>query len=228
MNHSAPQLAETTANPLRILVIGGSRGIGFETVKLALERGHKVTVLARQPGQMKIEHANLTTIQGDICDAADVQQAVTNQDAVVLAIGMGLTRQPVTLFSEGTINVLDVMQAAGVHRLVAVTGMGAGDTRTHGGFFYDRIFRPLALQTIYDDKDRQEALIRERAATFPLTWTIARPGMLGNGKPKYQYRVLTDLTGISGGNIARADVAHFIVAVLEAESHVGETPLLVN
>lgn len=228
MNTSAPQLNATPVRALRMLVIGGSRGIGLATVRLALDRAHAVTIMAREPGRMRLEHPRLTAIPGDILDAADVRQAVAGQDAVVLAIGMGLTRKPVTLFSEGTLNVLDAMQAADIRRLVAVTGIGAGDTKTHGGFFYDRIFRPLALQTVYDDKDRQEALIRERGESFPLAWTIARPGVLGNGKPKHRYRVLTDLTGVSGGSIARTDVAHFIVAVIENDSHVGEAPLLIN
>ncbi|MDP6437571.1 MAG: SDR family oxidoreductase [Gammaproteobacteria bacterium] len=227
VNQSAPQLADTPAKALRLLVIGGTRGIGLETVKLALDRGHTVTVLARQPEHMKVTDPKLTTIEGDVRDASAVQQAVSNQDAVAMAIGMGLTRQPVTLFSAGTKVVLDAMEAAGIRRLVAVTGMGAGDTREHGGFFYDRIFRPLALQTVYDDKDRQEALIRERTGSFPLVWTIPRPGMLSNGASKQQYRVLTELTGIAGGKITRADVAHFVVAVIENGSHAGESPLLI-
>ncbi len=227
-NQPAPRLAETPAQPLRLLVIGGTRGIGFETAKLALDRGHTVTVMARRPDRMKLSHPRLETIAGDVRDGSAVQRAVNDQDAVILTIGTGLTRKPVTLFSAGTEQVLDAMEAAGMQRLVAVTGMGAGDTREHGGFFYDRIFRPLALQTVYDDKDRQEALIRERSRSFPLAWTMVRPGMLGRGAPGHRYRVLTDLTGIAGGSIARADVAHFIVAVLEAESHVGEAPLLID
>jgi putative NADH-flavin reductase len=225
-NESTPQLAQAPSRALSILVIGGTHGIGLETVKLALERGHKVTALARHPERIKLKHPQLLIVQGDVLEEASLRDAVVGQDAVVLAIGMGLSRKPVTLFATGTANVLNAMEAADVHRLVTVTGIGAGNTSTHGGFFYDKVFRPLALQTVYDDKDRQEALIRECA--FPLDWTIARPGVLGNGKARHQYRVLTDLTGINGGNISRADTAHFIVAALENGSHIGAAPLLIN
>ena len=225
---SAPRLNETPPATLRILVIGGTSGIGRETVTLALERGHTVTAMARRPERIGLTHPKLVTVKGDILEAAAVHEAATDQDAIVIAIGMGLTRQPVTLFSRGTKNVLGSMEAMNTRRLVAVTGIGAGDTREHGGFFYDRIFRPLALQTVYDDKDRQEALIMDRSNSFPLAWTIVRPGVLGNGPAKHRYRVITDLTDISGGKIARSDVAHFIISALESRSHVRETPLLIN
>lgn len=42
-------------------------------------------------------------------------------------------------------------------RLVIVTGSGARDSKGHVGFWYDRIFNPRRLKTIYADKDRQEA-----------------------------------------------------------------------
>ena len=42
-----------------------------------------------------------------------------------------------TLFSKATRILIDAMRAAGVRRLVTVTGMGAGDSRGHGGFLYD-------------------------------------------------------------------------------------------
>ena len=64
------------------------------------------------------------------------------------------------------------MKMAGVRRLICVTGIGAGDSKGHGGFLYDRIFNPLLLKTIYEDKDRQESLIK----ASDVDWVIVRPG----------------------------------------------------
>lgn len=130
-----------------------------------------------------------------------------------------MTWKPVTVFSEGTRNVLAAMRRHGVRRLVAVTGIGAADSKGHGGFFYDRLFNPLLLKTIYEDKDRQEALIRASG----LDWTIVRPP---NGPLTGVYRVLTDLTGVTAAKISRADVAHFILEELTANRYLGQTPLL--
>lgn len=41
--------------------------------------------------------------------------------------------------------------------------MGTGDSRGHGGFFYDYLILPYLLGEIYKDKDRQEVLLRDSA-----------------------------------------------------------------
>ena len=80
------------------------------------------------------------------------------------------------------------MRGAGVRRLVAVTGLGAGDSRGHGGFLYDAVFFPLVLKRVYDDKDVQEQMIR----ASDLDWTIVRPGLLASGPATGAARALTD------------------------------------
>ena len=68
------------------------------------------------------------------------------------------------------------MKVAGVKRLIAVTGLGAGDSRGHGGLIYDAVVFPLLLKRVYDDKDVQESIVRSSG----LDWTIVRPGLLTN------------------------------------------------
>jgi len=220
----APTLVADAPQPLNVLVIGGTSGCGLETVELALERGHRVTAMSRNPDRLEIAHERLDTLAADILDADAVTAAVAGHDAVIVSIGIGLTRKPVSVFSEGTANVLAAMADAGPRRLIVVTGIGAGDSRGHGGFFYERIFTPLFLKTNYADKDRQEALVR----ASHLDWTIVRPGFLNNDGAEKQYRVVEDLSGVMSGNISRADVGHFIVAALESDSYKGATVLLSN
>lgn len=207
---------------MKLLIIGASRGIGRQLLEQALQAGHLVTAMARHPEHLPRQSAGLQTVAGDILNLSLVQQVVAGQEAVCLTIGVGVTIKPVTVFSEGTKNVLAAMAEHGVRRLVCVTGIGAGDSAGHGGLLYDRLFKPLLLKTIYEDKDRQEALIR----ASDTDWTIVRPGFLTNGPLTENYRVLTDLWGITADKISRADVAHFMLEELSAPRYVGQTPLL--
>jgi hypothetical protein len=43
--------------------------------------------------------------------------------------------------------MVDAMKAAGVKRLITVTGLGAGDSRGHGGFLYHAVLFPLGVVT---------------------------------------------------------------------------------
>ena len=107
---------------------------------------------------------------------------------------------------------------------MAVTGIGAGDSRGHGGFLYDNILQPLLLNTIYEDKDRAEALIIDSTSE----WTIVRPGFLNDDISKASYRIIRDMRGIISGDISRADTSHFIISGLETNSYIGATVLLTN
>jgi putative NADH-flavin reductase len=141
---------------------------------------------------------------------------------VCVTIGIKPTRQPVSVFSEGTKAVVEAMKGSSCKRLLCVTGIGAGDSRGHGGFLYDKIFNPLFLKTIYEDKDRQEAIVRASG----LDWVIIRPGFLTEGPRTRQYRVLTDLRGVKAGKISRADVADFILREAVEMKYREQTPLL--
>jgi putative NADH-flavin reductase len=212
-----------TAPPrLRIVVIGGTSGIGLEVAKLALSRGHSVTVMARHAPKDLLSGARF--IAGDIQDANAVAAAVREQTAVVTSVGVAPSREPVALFSAGMANVLRAMHASGVSRLLAVTGIGAGDSRGHGGFGYDQVFMPLMMHNMYEDKTREEAEIRESG----LDWTIVRPGFLSDGGPLGRYRVVSDLTGVTSGSISRTDVAHYIIAAIENGLAVRDAVLLTD
>lgn len=207
---------------MRLLVVGATRGIGRRLVELALNDGHTVTALVRDQGRLQVSHDRLHVIKGDIRDRETVNQAVENQNAVCITIGINPTRKSVTVFSEGAKNVIEAMTNSAPNHLICVTGIGAGDSKNHGGFFYDRIFNPLMLKTIYEDKERQEALVRNSN----LEWVIVRPGFLTNGPLTETYRVLVDLKGVTAEKISRADVAHFILSEIKKKRYLRKTPLL--
>ncbi|MDX1736016.1 MAG: NAD(P)H-binding protein, partial [Halioglobus sp.] len=75
-------------------------------------------------------------------------------------------------------------------------------------------------------KDRQEALVRDSGAAQDVEWTIVRPGFLVDAPARGNYRVVEDMSGLTAGDITRADVGHFIVAALENNSFLGDTVLI--
>jgi len=209
---------------MNILIVGATRGIGRQLLEQALASGHSVTALVRDPRRLAMQHERFRVVKGDILDSDSVGRAMAGQDAVCCTIGIKLPWPPVTVFSEGTKNLLQAMKKTGVMRLICVTGIGAGDSRGHGGFLYDHLIRPFLFGPVYADKDRQESLIK----ASDVDWTIVRPGFLTNGPLTKNYRMLTDMTGVTAGRISRADVAHFFLQELESRQYLRQTPLLTS
>ena len=212
----------------KLLIIGASRGIGLETVTAALRDGHRVRALARSAASIPIENAELEKLSGNALDNDTVKNALERVDVVIQTLGVDISLrsviEPTTLFSRSTRILVDAMKAAGLNRLVAVTGLGAGDSRGHGGLLYDGLVFPLLLKRVYDDKDVQEWIIR----SSELEWTIVRPGLLTSGPVTGRYRVLTKPQKWRAGLISRADVADFLVRQVDDRTLIGATPLLIN
>jgi putative NADH-flavin reductase len=210
----------------KVLVIGASRGIGLETVRAAVHAGHSVRALARSAESITIPDAGLES--GDALDSDTIRNALKDVNVVVQTLGVDISPWAIfertTLFSQSTRILVDAMKAAGVKRLIAVTGLGAGYSSGHGGFLYDAIAFPLLLKRVYDDKNVQESIIK----TSGLDWTIVRPGLLTNSPATGQYRVLTAPNDWRFGTVSRAEVADFFVRQIDDRALIGATPLLIE
>lgn len=207
---------------MRILVLGATGGAGRLIVGEAVAKNHAVVALVRSKTNAT-GLAGAELIEGDARDEAALTRAITGCDAVISSLGTAISPfREVTLLSAATRALVGVMERQNIRRLVCITGMGAGDSRGHGGFFYDWLFQPLLLRRVYEDKDRQEEAIRASA----LDWVIVRPTLLNDESARGRIRALTDLTGVHGGKIARADVASFVVQQLTVDTWLRKAPLI--
>ncbi|WP_342108613.1 NAD(P)-dependent oxidoreductase [Methylobacterium sp. SI9] len=208
-----------------VLVIGASQGIGLETVRAALAAGHRVRAFARSADRIALSAPNLERYPGDALSRHDVEAALDGVDVVVQALGVPMRDLlgPVRLFSDATGILIPAMEAAGVRRLIAVTGFGAGDSRDAISPLQRLPFR-LVFGRAYDDKDAQEMRIRRST----LDWTLVRPGVLTGGQATGRYRVLDAPSSWRNGLIARVDVAQFIVGQIATPDRVGKAVVLIE
>ncbi len=210
-----------------ILVIGASQGIGQAVCQAAAAKGHSVRAMSRSGRMPAGVSANCETFTGDALKPADIARALDGIDVVVQALGVApsldFVLKPVTLFSRATRILLPAMSTAGVKKLVAVTGFGAGDSHLAINIFQRLPFK-LIFKNAYDDKSIQEDLITKS----DLDWLIVRPGVLTNGPATQDYKVLSKPTEWRNGIVARADVADFIVKRIEAGTLNREKPVIIR
>jgi uncharacterized protein YbjT (DUF2867 family) len=202
---------------MRVLVVGATGGTGRELVQQALERGHDVVALARNPSKVTAQHVRLRVVRGDVMDAASLDAAVRGCDAVLCALGHKRWLGPSNILSQGTRNLARAMEKHGVKRLVVESALGVGDSVGRLGLYYTLFTIPFILPFYWYDKERQERVVRESS----LEWVIVRPGQLTNGRKRGTYRhgpwVGSYIWSVS---VSRADVADFMLKQL------GESPYL--
>jgi len=191
---------------MKVLVLGATGSVGKHIIRLGTERGLELTALARHPRKLKAWESQVRVVKGDALDENAIDRAVLGQEAAIYTIGV-TTFGRTTLFSESTRILIGSMERNRVKRLVCITGVGAGDSKGHGGFLYDRIVFPLITKREYEDKDAQEALIRQSS----LDWTIVRPAMFREGAASRNHEVVTDLRGVTLTRISRAEVGAFVL-----------------
>ncbi|MGO4570092.1 NAD(P)-dependent oxidoreductase [Rhizobium sp. 2YAF20] len=207
---------------MKILVLGATGATGRLIVGKAIAKGYEVVAFVRSKAKA-VDLAGAELFEGDARDPAALTRAIVGCDAVVSSLGTAMSPfRQVTLLSTATRALVGVMDQQNIRRLVCITGLGAGDSRGHGGFFFDRLFLPLMLRKVYEDKDRQEDAIR----ASKLDWTIVRPTVLNDKPPRGGIKALTDLSGVHGGTIARSDVAEFVVQQISADTWLRKAPLI--
>jgi putative NADH-flavin reductase len=200
----------------RVLIVGATGGTGRQLVAQALERGHQVTALARNRAALDITHPRLRIVQGNVLDAASVEEAMRGQEAVISALGHKKFFPPNRILSEGTRNLVRAMEAQGVGRLICETALGLGNTAGRMGLYYTLFVIPVILPSYFWDKTRQERVV----VTSRVNWIIVRPGALTNGARRGRYRHGSKVGSFLWTvRISRADVADFMLNQLTDDTY---------
>jgi uncharacterized protein len=105
---------------VKVALFGASGTIGQRILKEALDRGHQVTVVSRNPSRIN----GIPAVQGDVLEAASIAEAVKGNDSVISAVGPRPGEDPKMVPHAATALVAGVKQA-GVPRLLIVGGAGS-------------------------------------------------------------------------------------------------------
>ena len=206
---------------MRILLIGASGGVGRIVLDHGTARGHSITALTRSAGKVAAS-GGVHVVVGEPTDEALLRNLLPGHDAVIFVLGID-RNGPTTLFSDATRALLAAMETAGVRRLLAVTGIGAGETRGHGGLLYDRIIFPLFTRHRYADKDRQEKMIEASR----LDWTIVRPAPFSSKPARSPLEVVLEVQrGTKLIRVSREEVADFLLDQLASDALIRRKPFI--
>jgi putative NADH-flavin reductase len=199
---------------MNLAIFGATGGTGRQLVEQALEEGHTVTVLVRNPAAFPIQHERLSLVQGDVRDRARVETVVAGQDAILSALGTN-QRGLVSICTDGVERMLTAMHSSQVRRLLVVSAYGVAESQ-HRNLYNLLVWTSKKEKML--DKERMEKLLEHS----DVQWTLIRPPALTNGPRTQHYHTGTDLRISATSHISRADVADFMLRSIDDTSTVGK------
>lgn len=205
---------------MELVVLGATGGTGRHVVRQALDAGHGVTAVVRDPARLRADDGRLRVVTADVTDATALAKAVEGRDAVVSALGPR-GRGPTTVCSRGLRAATAAMSAAGVRRVVAVSAAPVGPTPPGESLPLRVLVNPL-VRRVFANVYKDLAVMEDELRRGDRDWTVLRPPRLTDRTPATGvYRTARGTGVVHGTSISRADLAHAVLAVLQDPATVG-------
>ncbi len=206
------ELPRPTLSAMNIAVLGGTGYVGSAIVREALERGHTVTAVARDPTKLA-PHPRLVLASVDLYDPSAVAGITAGQDAIVNAFSPG--HSDPELYEHhlaGARSILAGVKRAGARRLLVVGGAGsleiAPGVELVDSPEFPAAYKPTSLAT-----RAVLGLLRDEP---DLEWTFVSPAMnLEPGERTGKYRVGNDKVMFDARGESRISTADYAVAMID-------------
>lgn len=207
---------------MKLAILGATGKVGRTLTARALEVGHEVTALVRNPAKLEISHVKLRVRRGDATNAADVASLIQGQDAVLNALAPTKS-SPKDVLEISTRLVIAAMKQCGVRRTVIVGGAGMRmpqDSQDFGtraiGWLVSKII-PDAVA----DKKRQLELLQNSGVEF----VILRAPQITSGERSGKYTIgYTPM--VPGAQITPADLSDAMLEMLVNDEFLNSAPAI--
>jgi uncharacterized protein len=209
---------------MKLALIGGSGFVGSAVLDEALQRGHAVTALVRDPARLA-PRPGLHVVVADALQPDAVAAAVRGHDAVIDAYNPGWQAPALyDTYLAGTRAILNGIRQAGVLRVLIVGGAGSLFVAPGTQLVDTPGFLNLVPAGVVQGARAARDALTEIQADQTLEWSfLSPPAQLEPGARSGRYRIGADdllMAGEQPAGITVADLAVAIVDELERPQHV--------
>ena len=111
---------------MKIALIGATGFVGSAILREALDRGHTVKAIVRNPEKLKTTHGHLSVVQGNAMDTDLLADQLKGNDVVISAYNAGWGNPNLYQdFLDGATNIQESVKKSGVNRLLVIGGGGS-------------------------------------------------------------------------------------------------------
>jgi hypothetical protein len=197
---------------MNIALIGATGFVGAAILQEALNRGHEVTAIVRNPEQLQA-HPKLRAQKGDVYNDDELARLLAGHDAVISAFNPGWSNPDIyNQQVRGTKAIISGVKKAGIKRLLFVGGAGSLEVRP-------------GIQSVdlpaFPAEYKQGALATREALTMlrqetSLEWSFLSPSAdLFPGRRTGEFRLGTDQLLKDANGESRISVQDYAMAMID-------------
>jgi len=197
-----------------LLVFGGTGQTGQHFVRLALDAGHHVRVLARTPGKLTAVHDDLDVVQGSLDDDLDLGALLDGVDAVAMMVGDAAAQRSRQVNTGFVGSLVPAMRRGGTRRLLYQAGGLSAAPGTKLPLALQMVRSTIARGYIGQHEDNEAVMQYLDAEARDIEWMVHRAGIGSDGLSKGELR--RSSSSISIGTFV--DCAAYNLEILYDES----------
>jgi putative NADH-flavin reductase len=211
---------------LDIVVYGATGKIGLHVVNEALDRGHRVTAVSRNPARVELQHDNLYVVKGDLLDRTSVAETVAGKDVIVLSVrgvigDSGAPESALQFIAAETLVDALFRQGDQAPRLIHVGGSGSLEVEP-GVLFAEKLPKILLPKKLEIEITGQILALEFYRKVHDVNWTyVTPPKNFTNGPRTGVFRIGSDRALEDRWGRTRISRADFAVALVNEAEQAG-------
>ncbi|XP_033324315.1 flavin reductase (NADPH) [Megalopta genalis] len=188
----------------RIIIFGATGNTGLCALNDAVKKGLKVRAFVRDENKIPTNLKDkIETFVGDVTNAEQVSDAISDRDGVVVVLGTRNDLSPTTVLSQGMKNIIDAMRTHNV-KVVSVC---------LSAFLF---YKPEAVPAIFKDLNADHQRMFDLLKASEFQWIAVLPPHIADA-PSSKYVIKHDES--PGRAISKYDLGAFLVESLQKAEH---------
>uniref|UniRef100_A0A3Q1BIV6 NAD(P)-binding domain-containing protein n=1 Tax=Amphiprion ocellaris TaxID=80972 RepID=A0A3Q1BIV6_AMPOC len=212
---------------MKIAVLGATGQTGQYLVNQALEQGHTVTAIVRNPAKLTVHHDKLKVVKADIFSPDSLKPHFKGQDVIMSCLGFPASVfSSVTGYTQSMSAMVSAMREARVNRIVTMTSWYTEPNSGAQSPFLIRFLLLPMIRRVLSNMYEMEQFLQK---TDDINWTVVRPPGLKNQSATAEeflthdgYSVPPSAGQSVGGSVGRGDVARFMLSLLNSNAWVKQ------
>ncbi|KAJ5420871.1 hypothetical protein N7465_003390 [Penicillium sp. CMV-2018d] len=216
---------------MRVLLIGGSGQTGRLVIDEALERGHKITALLRDPSALPAKEG-LTIVKGTPLEPSNIEaafNAVQGDIPTAVIVTLSSPQEKGTrVMTNAHKNLIAAMERHGVSKITTLSSFGVGSSYPNITVLMRFAISKTSLKHPFEDHNQVDETLKKSGVKFVL-FRAARLTLANKAPVQFCGDDGKGLGVFAGlGGVSRASVAACMVDAVEKSTWDRSTPVITN